>query len=117
MTDERTTRRLQMELTVLRAICSGQGAGDLREMSVRGLSVYSWKSAEHRVVFEAIVRLGRRDAERLREELPAQATRMGFPDVEWAAYFAAGEEERADLQVLVRELIAAGAQDAETNRT
>ena len=106
-----------MELTVLRAICSGQNAGDLREMSVRGLSVYSWKSAEHRVVFEAIARLRRRDAERLREELPAQATRMGFPDVEWAAYFAAGEEEPADLQVLVRELIAAGAQDAETNRT
>jgi hypothetical protein len=117
MTDERITRVLQLELAVLRTICSNTVAGASRETIMRQLSVHSWKSAEHRIVFEAIARLGGRPAKHLREELPAQATRMGFPDVDWAAYFTSGDEEQVDLEALVQELTLLARQDAQSNQT
>ena len=41
-----------------------------------------------------------------REELPAQATRMGFPDVNWKNYFPAEAADCGDVAGLVRELLA-----------
>jgi len=81
-------------------------------MVIRELSPRIWESAEHRVVFEAIARFGGRDSQRLREELPAQATRMGFPDVNWEAYLTPGETPPNDLEALVRDLTAASSADA-----
>jgi len=84
-------------------------------MVIRQLSTRIWESAEHRVVFDAITRLGGRDPQRLRDELPAQATRMGFPDVGWEAYLAPGEAPPNDLEALVRDLTAASSADAGSN--
>ncbi len=56
---------------------------------MRELSNHVWQDAEHRVVFEAIQRLSSSDPKLLQEQLPAQATRMGFPDVSWDNYFRA----------------------------
>ena len=47
------------------------------------LSDYVWRGADHAVVYEAIVRARKCDPKRWREQLPAQTTRMGFPDVDW----------------------------------
>jgi hypothetical protein len=51
------------------------------------LGEYAWRDVEHGLVYAAIQRLGSRDPQTLREQLPAQATRMGFPDINWQAYF------------------------------
>jgi hypothetical protein len=61
------------------------------------------------VVFEALGRL--RDASaltpsELREQLPAQATRMGFPDVSWDNYFGQNRSEQRNVRDLVDELLA-----------
>jgi len=60
------------------------------------LSAYSWREPEHATVFEAIRALAPPPSSvaSWREELPAQATRMGFPDVEWTKYF--GDSGAAD---------------------
>ncbi len=59
------------------------------------LREYTWRDVEHGLVYAAIQRLGPQDPKTLREQLPAQATRMGFPDIDWQAYFSAEEKPRA----------------------
>ena len=51
------------------------------------LGDYVWRGADHAVVYQAIVRARKRDPKRWREDLPAQATRMGFPDLDWKALY------------------------------
>ena len=77
------------------------------ERQLRELENYRWHEPEHRVVYEALKVAVRRNREPLREQLPAEATRMGFPDVDWAAYFEAPDSAAADLPELLRELKAA----------
>ena len=69
------------------------------------LRPHRWQDSEHRVVFEALTALPDRDATELREQLPAQATRMGFPDVNWENYFASAAADSA-IETLVAELLA-----------
>ena len=100
-------RVFELERETLCALCV-RGSTDAREPSpMRELSNHVWRDAEHRVVFEAIQRLGSSDPKLLREQLPAQATRMGFPDVSWNNYFAPQPEATLDFGLLVRELLAA----------
>lgn len=115
MSDSHTTRVLALELKVLRALCADPSAEQSRETVIRRLSTRAWESAEHRVVFEAIVRLSGRDSQRLREDLPAQTTRMGFPDVDWDIYFAPEEPPPNDFESLVRDLAAVGSANAGPN--
>jgi hypothetical protein len=68
------------------------------------LRAYPWQDPEHRVIFEALTALPGRSATELREQLPAQATRMGFPDVNWQNYFAPAAADSA-LETLVAELL------------
>jgi hypothetical protein len=104
---------LDLESRILRALCSGpaafgssgadhapEGAAILAE-----LRAHRWQDPEHRVVFEALTLLPGRQGNELREQLPAQATRMGFPDVNWDAYFAANADD-IPLEALVAELLA-----------
>src|SRR5580658_9984700 len=97
---------LDLESTTLGALCSGVdfvaahfGAPSATNPSPRAndpaaltairaailaqLRTHHWQDPEHRVVFEALTALPGRQASDLREQLPAQATRMGFPDVNW----------------------------------
>ena len=57
---------------------------------LRELHSHRWQDPEHRIVYEALAGVRVFDILSLREQLPAQATRMGFPDVDWTLYFAAG---------------------------
>jgi hypothetical protein len=70
---------------------------------MEALQGYSWRYYEHRVVFGALERVSTRGSLSLREQLPAQAVRMGFPDVDWELYFDCVGAPR-DLEKLVREL-------------
>ncbi|HVB55699.1 MAG TPA: hypothetical protein VNE63_04600 [Candidatus Acidoferrales bacterium] len=69
------------------------------------MAAHTWQDQEHRVVYEALQKLRAHDPEFLRERLPAQATRMGFPDVDWNAYFAPADVS-VDIEQLIRELAA-----------
>jgi hypothetical protein len=100
-------RVFELERETLCALCI-RGSANARETTVmRELSNHVWQDAEHRVVFEAIQRLSSSDPKLLQEQLPAQATRMGFPDVSWDHYFAPQPEAEIDFVSLVGELLAA----------
>ncbi len=100
-------RVFELERETLCALCI-RGTAHARETTIlRELSNHVWQDAEHRVVFEAIQRLRSSDPKLLQEQLPAQATRMGFPDVSWDNYFAPQPGAKLDLGLLVRELLAA----------
>ena len=104
---------LDLESRILRALCSAPtafGSSNAVHESERAailatLHSHRWQDPEHRVVFEALTRLPGRQAAELREQLPAQATRMGFPDVNWQKYFTAAPADSA-LETLVAELLA-----------
>ncbi|MFZ0583224.1 MAG: hypothetical protein WA690_13265 [Candidatus Acidiferrales bacterium] len=108
----------ELERKTLRALCrerlDGPARADLdaqsRAAAVSELLLHNWQDAEHRIVFEALARLPGRDAAELRRQLPAQATRMGFPDVQWETYFASGTddaksaESHGELELTIRQL-------------
>jgi hypothetical protein len=100
-------RILELERNTLCALCIRASENARRETVMRELSNHVWQDAEHRVVFEAIQRLSSSDPQLLREQLPAQTTRMGFPDVNWENYFVPAGEAGDDFDALVRELMAA----------
>jgi len=81
-----------------------------RTTILASLSTHHWQDPEHRVLFEALTRLPARSATELREHLPAQATRMGFPEVNWDAYFAPSTDNAA-IETLVAELLNASRED------
>src|SRR5580704_10861691 len=100
-------RVFELERETLCALCI-RGSVHARETTVmRELSNHIWQDAEHRVVFEAIQRLSSSDPKLLREQLPAQTTRMGFPDVSWENYFSPAPQNEKDFEALVQELLAA----------
>jgi hypothetical protein len=83
-----------LERRILRLMCTGSLAAACVGALLRDLHGYRWRDPEHRIVYEALKGVRALQNLTLREQLPAQATRMGFPDVDWALYFAAGA--RAD---------------------
>jgi hypothetical protein len=91
------------ERRILRALCSGACGADSN--LIRYLSAYCWIDSEHRIVFEALAKISPCDALSLRELLPSQTTRAGFPDVNWDLYFAHQTTQDSDVRRLVRELM------------
>lgn len=77
----------ELERGVLRLLCHAKLTRSAFAKIVGALREYSWRDVEHGLVYAAIERLGSRDPKELRQELPAQATRMGFPDIDWQNYF------------------------------
>jgi hypothetical protein len=73
-----------LELAILRAFCASVPAA---QDTLSRLANYSWQDEEHRVVYESLRAALRHPADRLREEMAAEATRMGHPDVDWELYF------------------------------
>lgn len=96
-----------IERRVLIALCSCDWKASGNSNITAELHFYRWRNAEHRIVFEALERISPCDATTLRELLPAQATRMGFPDVDWQQYFVRDSNSDGDAQKLIRELLKA----------
>jgi hypothetical protein len=104
---------LDLEFKILRRLCNDQLASAsptandaaTRSTILAKLLPHHWQDPEHRVVFEALTALPGRQPSALREQLPAQATRMGFPDVNWQNYFAAPADASA-IETLVVDLLA-----------
>jgi hypothetical protein len=96
-----------LEREVLEALCASEHVSDDRGRLLGTLASHVWQDPEHRVVYEALLRIRTRDPRALRAELPATATRMGFPDVEWDEYFERGDALQVrDVENRIRALAA-----------
>jgi hypothetical protein len=99
---------LELERLVLTSLCVSSGMGGRREPILADLSRHKWRAPEHRVVYEALMRLRNADPGAISAELPAMATRMGFPDVDWDNYFLPVADPAAtEIEELIRRLAAA----------
>jgi len=93
-----------LESRVLRALCNAPHDASTRAAVLAKLRAHQWQDPEHRVVFEALTLCPGRHSAQLREQLPAQATRMGFPDVNWDHYFVASDDI-VTIETLVAQLL------------
>ncbi len=84
-------RPTDLERDLLRLLCHTKLTRAAWATIQRNLRAYIWQDVENGLVYTAIRRLGVRDPQLLREQLPAEATRMGFPDVDWRPYFSPGQ--------------------------
>jgi hypothetical protein len=100
---ESSKRVVEIERDILRALCHAPRASGALEATKAALSGYVWLYQEHGVVFEALQQTRLNDSTPLREQLPARATRMGFPDVDWSLYFDEAFRPQ-DIEHLVRDL-------------
>lgn len=79
----------ELELTVLRALCTLPRGEAARLKLGDELKEYRWEHADHRVIYEALIEINSANRETLRRELPAAVTRMGFPDIHCERFFTA----------------------------
>lgn len=98
-------RSVETERQLLRALCNRRTPRAQIISAVDRLADYAWLVPEHATVFHAI-----RGAISVADNswpdlLPAQATRMGFPDVEWPEYFGTRGEEAVSIDRLLKQLI------------
>jgi hypothetical protein len=100
--------RVALERSVLRAICAAASdSGGLTISDAKALlEKYIWRDPDTRVVFESLCALSSRlSPDQLREQLPAQATRLGFPDVDWEGYLKSAHVA-TDVRVGISQLLA-----------
>jgi len=96
-----------LERSILRALCQKSLPDSVRQNVTCALAAYRWQIEDHRIVFAALEKAGKPNCVSLREQLPAHATRMGFPDVDWGGLFEPGEPVES-VEQLVSDLKAAG---------
>ena len=94
----------RLELAILRALC-GTNSGNRLADTLRELESHRWSHPEHRVVYQVLATASAISPREWHNELPAQATRMGFPDVEWKMYLGESTDpQQTNLSDLLREL-------------
>jgi hypothetical protein len=95
----------QIERDILSALCANEIPSADWSNLVKQLSGYEWKDPEHQVVYDALRGIQSRDLETRRRELPAQVTRMGFPDIDWGKYLDANALPGEPVQQLIDRLV------------
>ena len=96
------------EQTLLRQLCTS-GITTPETEALRRLAQYKWEGRDHQVVFDALLRLANVPPESLRARMPIEATRMGFPDIDWPAFFERPEdysESEENIARLIANLLA-----------
>jgi len=96
--------RAELERQILRSLCGDGVVSEEWDRFARRLESHRWANPEHKVVYDALRALRTKDASTRREQLPAQATRMGFPDLDWREYFVADRSNSAKVDQLVDRL-------------
>jgi hypothetical protein len=100
---------VEAERAVLRAICAFNGDAAQRDHLLRELADYSWRDPDHAVVYRALRSFPTAgEVANWREVLPAAATRMGFPDLNWEYYFGDQESVRSDVERAIIQLFETG---------
>ena len=98
---------LQVERTLLCALCSRPLSQQERAALLRRLAEYNWRSPDHRVIYEALRRGRQIHSGGLRHHVIAEITRLGFPDIDLAPYFAPSTLSYAEIERLAEALLAA----------
>jgi hypothetical protein len=93
-----------LERQILRALCAGGSDASDWDRLASALSAHHWQDPDHKVVYQALRAIKSRDPKTRRDELPAQVTRMGFPDVNWSLYFEGEELSVAEIVELITQL-------------
>ncbi|HKV05616.1 MAG TPA: hypothetical protein VJO53_10980 [Candidatus Acidoferrales bacterium] len=96
---------LDLEREILRAFCGRALPDSLWKKFADDLAGYRWLEPEHAIVFQALLRIRSRDPKGWRDQLAAQATRMGFPDVDWEMYFSDESVLPSEIENMIRKLI------------
>ena len=105
MPKNRSSERINdLERRILQALCGFEITPQNWDRLAGSLSDYSWREADHHMVYNALRGIRSHDATTRRDELPAQATRMGFPDVDWSLYFASEEISDRETEELIGRL-------------
>src|ERR1700733_15935744 len=91
----------QIERDILRELCAGQIESKGWHSLIHRLSAYEWKDPEHKVVFDALQAIKSDDPLARRQELPAQVTRMGFPDLDCGKYLDADAQPSMPIEQLI----------------
>jgi hypothetical protein len=94
---------LQSEYSLLTVLC--QAGAPMRAKTAARLRDYRWASSLHGALFDVIATFPRQRVARLREELPAQVTRRGFPDFESGQLFAPHGLTAEQIEALIRQVI------------
>jgi hypothetical protein len=97
-------RIVDVERAILRALCADSLPASIRDNANDRLRGYKWHDEEHWVVYQALQRLHGRHRISVREELPASATKLAFPDVNWPNYFGGEEVNKDGIEKLFSEL-------------
>lgn len=94
----------RLELALLQSFCGMNSPAQL-DRTLRELESHRWSNPEYRVVYQALASARGKSPQSWRDELPAQATRMGFPDVDWEIYLGErAHSQKANIPELLREL-------------
>lgn len=93
-----------LERRILQALCTLEILPQGWDRLAGSLSEYSWREPDHQVIYDALRGIRSHDATTRRDQLPAQVTRMGFPDVDWSLYFASEEMTEREIEELMRQL-------------
>jgi hypothetical protein len=100
------TSRCSLELAILRALIflgeDGRAGSANAKLTtaLQALQDHPWNDEENRVVYESLRRASRRSGVPLREEMAAEAVRMGHPDADWDLYFRPPSEQLDLLQAI-----------------
>jgi hypothetical protein len=98
----------EIESGVLAALCAGPLSLDDRSEALLSLANYNWLLPDHRVIYEALRRSRQRNLAELRENIRAEITHLGFPDIEVEPFFAPCTLTKPEIVELANALLPAG---------
>jgi hypothetical protein len=99
--------RSALEQQILQRFCTEDLPESVTAAIKTKLDSYAWCDPDNRIVFEALCSLGSLTPAVTASQLPAQATRMGFPDLNWERYLGQHRADPADIRDLIEELLVA----------
>lgn len=102
---DKSSGTIELERELLAALCAAGNSFSGRESVMRTLADYTWQSADHRIIFEALRRCGPRRIDETREFLAAEVTRLGFPDIDLAQYFVSVPARSSHIERLLNALL------------
>jgi hypothetical protein len=102
------SERIRLERRVLHVLCQGTDEGSIRSFARGILEHYRWREPIHQALFSALMALPLESLDAIRFHLPARLARMGYPDVDWEAYFKPERFSKAEAEELVQRLRQSG---------
>ena len=96
--------RIDAERKLLAALSQGGVNPDTRAAVLRRLQAHSFAEPDNEVIYRALATLPALDPPDAHRELTQAATRLGFPDLDFAALFAEPLPEPGEIDSLLARL-------------